>query len=139
MKKNIWNILVDALNWVVLMALISTGLILKFILPHGSGSMDAVGRGRGWSEKTVDVLCGLTRHEWGQIHLYVALAFLALIVAHVALHWNWVKAVTFGVPKRPRPLLQKIITVGIVILAILALAFPWLGKKESYTRREVQA
>ncbi len=32
---------------------------------------------------------GLSRHEWGDIHTWFAYGFIALIFAHLVLHWRW--------------------------------------------------
>ena len=33
----------------------------------------------------------MTRHEWGDIHFYLSVLFIALIMVHIILHWNWIK------------------------------------------------
>jgi len=58
---------------VTLVFLTSTGLLLHGKLPPGSG------RASIW---------GLTRHEWGDIHLVLACTFIVLIVLHLGLHWH---------------------------------------------------
>ena len=34
------------------------------------------------------------RHEWGDLHLYFSLGFVALAVVHFAQHWRWIKMIT---------------------------------------------
>jgi hypothetical protein len=63
--------------------MISTGLILAFRLPPGSG-------GRGMT------VAGLRRHDWGSIHEIIAYAFIALILIHLIVHWNWLVRVAGG-------------------------------------------
>jgi hypothetical protein len=138
MKKNTFNILISIFSFTVLMTMISTGLILKFILPPGSGRPETLMRGGRHFEKTIDLLMGLSRHEWGQIHLYIALTFLALIVIRIILHWNWIKTMTFGTKTNPQPFRRKSITVGVIIFILLVLIFPWLMEKKSYTYSEYQ-
>lgn len=49
-------------------------------------------------EKAVSVLWGLTRHEWGDIHYYLALGLMAILAFHLFLHWKWIVCVTRGKP-----------------------------------------
>jgi phosphotransferase system glucose/maltose/N-acetylglucosamine-specific IIC component len=78
MKRNTLNLTVDLLSLVVLLALACTGLIMAFVLPPGSG-------GRGGL-----ALWGMGRHDWGEVHLVLALALIGLLLVHVPLHWSWV-------------------------------------------------
>jgi len=60
--------------------LLGTGLALETRLPPGS---------RGGHHLR---MLGLDRHEWGELHFYVGLAVAALVLAHLALHWKWLKS-----------------------------------------------
>jgi hypothetical protein len=45
----------------------------------------------------------MPRHEWGDIHFYLAVGFVALMVVHIILHWGWIKCYfksLFGFPKK---------------------------------------
>lgn len=77
MRKNSLNFAVDLLTLLAILVLVGTGLIMYLILPAGSGS-------RGL------VLCGLGRHDWGDIHFWSSAALAVLLVLHLALHWAWV-------------------------------------------------
>lgn len=136
MKRSAWNIVIDALSLVVFMSMISTGLIMKFILPPGSGRVEILMRGGGRFEKTIDLFMGLTRHEWGEIHFYISLLFLLLLITHLYLHWNWIKGVIFGAKDHPQPKKRKIMAAVIMTIIILSLLFPWIGKKQTYTKSE---
>jgi len=80
-------VLVALLN---LLGLASTGFIMKYILPPGTG-----GCGRrlfgGLGREHIKQLWSMTRHEWGSIHFYLALSFVILMVVHIILHWAWIK------------------------------------------------
>ena len=110
--------------------------MLKFILPPGSGRVEMLFKESGRFEKTIDVFMGLTRHEWGQIHFYIALIFLILLIIHLVLHWKWIQAMTFGTVNNPQPIKRKIITVSILIFIIFSLFFPWIAGKKTLTRTE---
>lgn len=73
------NYIVDLLTLAVILAMTATGLILRFALPPGS-------RGR--------VLWDWTRHDWGDLHFWLAAGLFAIIVLHIALHWAWVCGLT---------------------------------------------
>jgi hypothetical protein len=136
MKKNVINILVDALSFVVFLAMVSTGLILNFILPPGSGRVERLMRGSGRREQTIELFMGLARHEWGTIHFYIAMTFLGFLIIHLYLHWTWIKAVSFGTKDRPQPLSRKLMAAIILVLMILSLVFPWLPARQTMTRTE---
>ncbi len=123
MSKNKVHLLVDLLAYLVMACLASTGLILWKILPPGSSGRHGE---RGLA------LLGMTRHEWGDIHFYLALSLLGLTVLHVALHWKWVRN-TFGSLFRPRAQRKAgagpagslaLLVLGLVAAGIIAA--PWL-------------
>jgi len=47
-------------------------------------------------------LWGLGRHDWGEIHLWLATVMIVLVVVHIWLHWGWVKRAYFGSPCPPQ-------------------------------------
>ena len=90
MKRSSLNFIIDLVALLNLLGLASTGFIMKFILPPGTG-----GRGRllhgGPGGEHIKQLWSMTRHEWGGIHFYLALLFVILMVLHIILHWGWLK------------------------------------------------
>ena len=81
MKRNTLNFWIDFISLLVMSGLIWTGLLIHYVLPPGTGGQHS---GR---ELT---LWGLGRHDYGDIHFYMALAIIGLMVIHVWLHWAWV-------------------------------------------------
>ena len=73
MEKNKLNFWIDVLAFLSFVSLLFTGLMMHLI-PRGYGGI---------------LVSGFTRHEWGDIHLILALTFVSLIVIHVVLHWSW--------------------------------------------------
>ncbi len=134
MKRSSLNLIVDVLNLIVLTMMISTGVILKNILPPGSGRIESLLKGSGRSEKTIDVLMGLTRHEWGQIHFVIAVIFVVLLITHLFLHWNWIKSMALGSRENPRSFQSRLAACAIIFLILSILAFPWLIRKQTLTR-----
>lgn len=81
-RKGQWLFGMDVLNAVLLVVLAVTGIILKWVLPPGMGRY-----GRGG-----DTLLGLTRHDWGDLHFWIALIFVATVIAHLAMHTGFIRA-----------------------------------------------
>ena len=78
MSKDKWNLLVNVLLYLVGCGIVSTGCLLYFVLIPGSRG------GHGLA------LLGRSRHEWGDIHFYLAIAITALTVLHLVLNWSWI-------------------------------------------------
>lgn len=57
------------------LVVLATGLLMWLVLPAGSRGTSV------WS---------LTRHDWGEVHLYASLTVLGLVALHLALNWSWV-------------------------------------------------
>jgi hypothetical protein len=104
MKRTTLNLSVDAAAFVVLA---STGVLVRYVLPPGSGRRSQV-----W---------GLDRHEWGTIHFWIAAAFLAVLAIHLVLHWRWITAVIAG--KRSDASGARFGLGAVGLLAVVALAF----------------
>ena len=73
MKKLTHRVLNFAL-YILLCLMIGTGLLLEFRLPPRSRGLNVL---------------GLNRHEWGDVHLWIAYGFIALIFLHLFLHRAW--------------------------------------------------
>lgn len=93
MKRTTLNFIVDLISFIDLLALACTGFIIKYILPPGSGGGHGYGYrgGRGPLEEQIKTLWSMTRHEWGNVHFYFSVAFIALMLLHLVLHWTWIK------------------------------------------------
>jgi|SRR3989304_4267375 len=102
MSRATLNFIIDLIGFANLLCLAFTGFIIKYILPPGSGGQGRGfrgGRGRG----DIKELWSMSRHEWGNIHFYLALVFVVLMVVHIILHWGWIKNYIksfFGISKK---------------------------------------
>ena len=100
MKRRPLNFVVDVISFIIVCCLITTGIIMKYILPPGSG-----GRGRalhgGGQGQHIKSLLSMTRHQWGDIHFYLAAAFTLLMLTHLILHYNWIKNYCKGLFIKP--------------------------------------
>lgn len=92
MSRSTLNYVIDAATLLMLLGMVATGLILEFVLPPGSGGI----------RHAPDTLWSLARHDWGVMHFYAALTMAALILLHLALHWNWVFTTTARLLTRGR-------------------------------------
>jgi hypothetical protein len=72
--------IVDTLMFLCILGLVVIGLLQAFVIPEGPSG--------GSSAK---YFLGLHRHQWGDIHLYLSLAFTGLLVVHLILAWNWIR------------------------------------------------
>jgi hypothetical protein len=72
----------------------------------------------------------MNRHQWGEIHFWVAFVLMAVLALHVVLHWKWIVTVVRG--RRPESSGWRV-ALGVVGLAgLLGLcAAPFLSEVES--------
>ncbi|NOQ37088.1 MAG: DUF4405 domain-containing protein [Methylococcaceae bacterium] len=75
MKRANLNIIIDILAFCCFLFLTTTGILIHYVLPKGSGYYRT--------------LWGLDRHQWGSIHLWIAVIFFAILAIHLILHWRW--------------------------------------------------
>jgi NADH:ubiquinone oxidoreductase subunit 5 (subunit L)/multisubunit Na+/H+ antiporter MnhA subunit len=84
MKRRTFDLVLDCLMALLVLGLVGTGIVIRFALPPGSGESR--------------FLWGLHRHQWGDVHFWLALAAGVSMLLHVATHWSWV--VSFFAVKR---------------------------------------
>ena len=84
MKKTTINFYADCVGLIAFLGLVCTGFIGRYILPPGTG-----GRGKGGVPSKT--LLSLGRHDWGDIHFYLAVTFVIFTLWHIYLHWEWIK------------------------------------------------
>ncbi len=125
-----WNRFVNALSLIFFILMISTGFLLKWVLPAGSGRTEMIGSGR--HGKVVYTLMSLDRHDWGDIHFYISLGLILVLGVHLILHRKWILATAWGSSANPQPMLRKLITIGILTFIIISLSFPWMLQKQVY-------
>jgi len=114
MKKHPFKYIIDAFLFVVFCCVAAIGLLLGFVIPKGK------------ELQASRYFLGLRRHDWGDIHLYLSILFLALLFIHLWLNWTWITQSTrryFG--DNWKNALWAISAAWIVIL-ILAWIVSWL-------------
>src|SRR5271165_2313566 len=105
--KNTWKRVLDLVLYLVACVTAGTGLLLAYRLPHGAGNASRV------------VFLGYGRHEWGDIHTWLAYFGLLLVVVHLALNWQWL--VKVAASKHFGRLVAGILSGLLIIIAFLLL------------------
>jgi hypothetical protein len=101
MTRSTFNFVIDSISFLDLIGMMVTGIIMKYILPPGTGGLERqISGGRGRAH--IKELLGMTRHEWGSIHTYLAIIFIILMVVHIIIHWAWIKSYIKGFFKTAR-------------------------------------
>ncbi len=121
----------DALALVSFAFVSSTGFVLYFILPHGSGHMESLGALR----RGVKMLWGMDRREWGDVHLIVSLVLLAVLFLHVIQHWKWVK----GFFMNKMAATHRIALLTFLLLVTLVSFAPFMTPTTTYTPDQAEA
>jgi hypothetical protein len=115
MKRTNVNFLVDCLGFAAFVLLTATGVLMRYVLPPGSGHSTTI-----WA---------LDRHEWGSIHFWIAIAFFAVLALHLFLHWRWIVALMSGRPREGSGARIALGMVGLAALLALAIA-PFMSPVE---------
>lgn len=108
MRKPTRNLIVDSLAFTGFLLLTTTGVLMRYVLPPGSGRRAAI-----W---------GLDRHGWGELHFWIAVGLLLVLALHLVLHWRWILSVVRGRPREGSGLRVGLGLTGLAALVALALA-----------------
>jgi hypothetical protein len=113
MKRTTLNFIIDAVGFAGFVFLTATGVLVRYVLPPGSGHHTTV-----W---------GLDRHAWGAVHFWIAVGFLGVLALHVILHWRWIVCVIRGRPRQgsgARLALGLFAAMAVVAVAVAPLGSP---------------
>lgn len=108
MKRSTLISLIDAIAFIAFLFLTSSGILMRYLLPPGSGR---------WSE-----IWGMSRHEWGEVHFWIALGFFAVLAFHLVQHWRFVLGLFRGHVKEAIRLRVALGLVGVVAVILLSIA-----------------
>jgi hypothetical protein len=109
-----------------LMAMAGLGLLMRYIMPPGRQLWEKYG-----SNPYITWL-GWDRHDWGNIHFYLALAFFTLLVFHIILHWSQILGLFRHLVPNPRTRFRVALIFLLIIL--LLIYFPFLITPETQLR-----
>jgi len=118
MDKPKLNFIIDALMFLCLMAMAGLGFLMRYTLPSGRDAWAKYGRNLAFS------WLGWDRHDWGDLHLYLAFTLLALLVLHLILHWQQILGLFARLVPDPRR--RQRIALIFLILSLLLIYFPFL-------------
>lgn len=115
MKRSSFIALIDIAAFVSFIFVVSTGVLMRYVLPTGSGHR-------------LEIL-GLDRHEWGDIHFYITFIFLIILSIHLILHWKFILHVLHKGVKSSD--IYRLSLGLVALIAVLALAAaPFIAPKE---------
>ena len=115
MKRTAVNFFVDAAAFAAFVLLTATGLIERYLLPPGTGRFRA--------------LWGMNRHEWGEVHFWIAVVVAAVLALHLVLHWKWIVGVLRG--RSPEGSGWRVALGVVGLIALLGLsAAPFLAESQ---------
>jgi hypothetical protein len=137
MKRTHLNALIDATAFVAFLLLLSTGLLLEYHLPPGSGGLQGNGAGRGAADRTIHLIWSWTRHEWGQFHYYIALTMMAILAIHLVLHWKWIVCTVRGKPGNASGYRFALGCLGLIFATLLSAA-PLISPATTISRSDLR-
>jgi len=118
MDKSKLNFVIDALMFLCMMAMAGLGFLMRYVLPSGRDAW------ANYGSKLQFSWLGWDRHDWGDIHLYLAFTLLSLLVLHIILHWSQILGLFHRlVPDSGR---RYLIAVIFLVLSLLLICFPFL-------------
>jgi hypothetical protein len=112
MNRTIINFIVDAAAFAAFLCLAATGVLIHYVLPPGSGHFST--------------LWGMDRHQWGEIHFWIAATLTGMLALHLFLHWRWVVCTIQGRPREGSGVRLALAVVALVALVGLAVS-PFFG------------
>ena len=111
MNKIRLKYLIDALLFICIVGLAGIGFLQGFFLEEGPVA-----------DISKKYFLGLHTHQWGHLHFYISIAFAVLIIIHLILSWNWIKATTKKIFKKG----WGAALIGVVVLSLMLPLILWL-------------
>ena len=118
MDRSKFSFVIDALMFLGIMALAGLGFLMKYILPPGREVVARYGRNLNLT------WLGWDRHDWGDIHLYLAFILLGLLALHLILHWHLIPGLFARLLPHPRWRFR--LALIFLLLSLLLIYFPFL-------------
>jgi hypothetical protein len=105
MEKSKINFWLDMAVFIDFVGVIFTGVLLHRFPP----------------ETKENLILGINRYDWGDLHWVLCLALITLTIAHLVLHWSWIK-VNFGKYLKVGP--KAVVGAVMVIVFFLGIFAP---------------
>ncbi len=112
------NFIIDTIMFLNMMALTGTGLLTRYVLLSGQVARSVYG------QKVTMNMLGIGKETWKDIHLYLGLLLLGLLVLHIVLHWKQIVAIYRRLIEADK--MRQLILVVFIIVSILLVAFPFI-------------
>ncbi|MDH4270349.1 MAG: DUF4405 domain-containing protein [Candidatus Aminicenantes bacterium] len=114
MKESDWRYLVDVVLFICLGGMTLIGILMGLVIPAGPVA----------SESSKYFL-GLHRHQWGNIHAYLSIVFVILIIVLIILNWKSITVRTSQIFKKTAgPILVLTAVVPLIVLLVFWLFMP---------------
>ncbi len=110
-----FNLVIDFIMMVVIMAVAGLGFLMKFVLLPGYKVNEVYGTGAEL------YFWGLDRHQWGAIHLYLALFLVFLLILHLVFHWDMIVCIFRQMVRNRTIRVAFLVSIGLLSI-VLALA-----------------
>jgi len=110
MKKTDWQYLIDTLLFLCIVGIVFIGFLMGLVIPKGPTALESA-----------KYFLGLHRHQWGNIHFYLSIAFTILVVIHLVFSWSWIKGKSRQIFKKG----WQSILILTALASILVLALFW--------------
>ena len=85
--KSKLNLSIDIVMFLLLVTMAGIGFLMKYVVVSGEE------RNVIYGNQTELEFFGLTRHQWGSIHLIISIIFLVLLSLHIILHWKLIVSI----------------------------------------------
>lgn len=116
------NLVIDSVMLLTLVAIAGLGFLIKYVLIPGYK------RNALYPGDVELYFMGLTRHEWGRIHLLLGFVFLLLLLIHILLHWDMIGCIFRQMISGKT--MRRVIAVFLGVLCFLLLFVPLVMKPE---------
>ncbi|MCD6564549.1 MAG: DUF4405 domain-containing protein [Bacteroidales bacterium] len=122
MSKSKINFIIDSVMFLCMSAIAGIGFLMKIVLIPGEDRWIKYG-------KNVELyVLNMDRHQWGTIHLVIALVLLGLLLLHIILHWKLIVSLFSKLINNK--LTRKLITIVFVFIIAFLFLFAFLIKPE---------
>ena len=122
MSKSKINFLIDSLMFLCMAAIAGIGFLMKIVLIPGEDRWIKYG-------KNVEIyVLNMDRHQWGTVHLVIALVLLGLLLLHIILHWKLIVGLFSKLITNKST--RKLITVVFVFISVFLFLFAFFVKPE---------
>ena len=104
--------IIDVIAFCLFALMVSSGVILHYVIPVRSGRSVTI-----W---------GMTRHEWGDIHFWIATIFLGVLVMHLFIHGRFIMNMIGGAGRNYSGIRFSLGLVALLAILLLAVSpFLW--------------